>query len=478
MRARAREGFGVTDVRDAGDVHKKAVEANPESRMDASAPFTEVEIPFKSFLVADLLHLLFEDLVTFFSLGTTDDFPFARNEAIASGDGLPVIVFPHIEGFDFLRVVDEEHRPLDHFLGQITFMFRLEIHAPFDVGVFEFMSGLNGILKDFDAFRVFHFGERGTQNAVQLIQKARGDHAIEEFHFIRALIEGVLNKELDGFFHESHIIIEIREGDFRFNHPELACVAGGVGFLSAEGRAESINIAESHGEGLDVKLTRHRERSAATEEIRIAQFALIVRSRDREDLTSALGIVCRDFRRVNVDKAFALEEFMNAKGKHGAKTVKRGEGVRTGAEIRFVAEIFKGVALLLEGVIRGAFTKDFDRGDMHFERLFHLRGHGDGAMDADRRSSQKMRDDIVILEVTVIDELDVFEASPVIEGNEADGTGIAVRPNPAGKVDIAKFRKVFFGGEARIQFSNGGEFWLHTVKGYPFVLLLQSGKEA
>ena len=478
MRARAREGFRVTDVRDARDVHEKAIEADTEAGMDASAPFPEVEIPFEAFLVPDLFHFLFENLVAFFSLGTPDDFSFARNEAVTCRYRFPVIVLPHVEGFDFLGVVDEEHRAFNHFFGQIAFVFGLKIHAPLDVRVFEFFAGLHGVLKDFDAIRVLHFGERSAQNAVQLIKKAGRNHAIEERHFIGALVESVLDEEFDGFLHKGHVIIEIRERDFRFDHPELACVAGGIRFFGAEGRTKGVNVSESHGERLDMKLTRNREGSAAAEEIRVAQFALIIRRDDGENLAGPLGIVSRDFRRMDVNEPFPLEEFVDSQGENGTKTVKRGESVRARAEIGFVTKVFKRMAFLLKGVIRGALAEDLDRGDMHFERLFHLGSHDNLAMNPDGRPSQKMGNDIMVLKITVIDELDILEASSIIQGDEADRTGIAIGPNPAGKIDVAKFGEVFFGGEARIQFSNGGEFWLHTNKGYPFALFFQSGKEA
>ena len=70
---------------------------------------------------------------------------------------------------------------------------------------------------------------------MQLIKKAGRNHAIEKRHFIGALIESVLDEEFDGFLHKGHVIIEIRERDFRFDHPELACVAGGIRFFGAEG---------------------------------------------------------------------------------------------------------------------------------------------------------------------------------------------------------------------------------------------------
>ena len=102
--------------------------------MDASAVFTEVEIPFKAFGITDLVHLGFEDVITFLALRTADDLSFARDETIAGSNSLPVVILPHVEGFDFLRIVDEEQRSFNHFFGQIAFVFGTEVLSPEEIG--------------------------------------------------------------------------------------------------------------------------------------------------------------------------------------------------------------------------------------------------------------------------------------------------------------------------------------------------------
>ena len=127
--------------------------------MDASTPFTEVEIPFKSFHIAFFFHSGFKDFIVVFPLGTTDDFSFARNKAIARGDGFSIRIDLHVEGFDVLGVVDEEQRSFNDFFGKEAFVLGLEVHAPFDVLVLELVAVFDRFLEDGNTLGVFHAGE-------------------------------------------------------------------------------------------------------------------------------------------------------------------------------------------------------------------------------------------------------------------------------------------------------------------------------
>jgi hypothetical protein len=92
---------------------------------------------------------------------------------------------------------------------------------------------------------------------VQFIEEAFGDVGIEESHLIGAMIEDITDAELDGLFHQDHIIIKIGEGDFGFNHPELGSVARSVALFGPESRPKGIDVAERHRKSFDVELTRN-----------------------------------------------------------------------------------------------------------------------------------------------------------------------------------------------------------------------------
>jgi hypothetical protein len=96
---------------------------------------------------------------------------------------------------------------------------------------------------------------------VKLVEDRLIDEGVEESHLIGAMIQDVLDAELDAPLNEVHIIIQISEGDFRLNHPELTRVARGVALFGAEGRAKGVDILEGHRKGFDVELTRNGQGS-------------------------------------------------------------------------------------------------------------------------------------------------------------------------------------------------------------------------
>ena len=62
--------------------------------------------------------------------------------------------------------------------------------------------------------------------------------------------------------------------------------------------------------------------------------------------------------------------------------------------------------------------------------MLHFGRKDDVALHANRRAGEEVRNFLVIFDVRVIDDLDVLKARSIIEGDEADGTRIAVGTNP------------------------------------------------
>ena len=67
-------------------------------------------------------------------------------------------------------------------------MFGLQIHAPFDVIVIEFVAVFHCFLEEFNTLGVFHSGKRSSQNVIEFIEQTRRDHGIEESHFVGAFL--------------------------------------------------------------------------------------------------------------------------------------------------------------------------------------------------------------------------------------------------------------------------------------------------
>ncbi len=88
----------------------------------------------------------------------------------------------------------------------------------------------------------------------------------------------------------------VRVGNFRLDHPELGEVAAGLGFLGAECRTEGVHLAERHGRGFDVELSRLRE------------VGLLVKVVDREQRSRALARGGREDGRIGQCEAPVIQE--------------------------------------------------------------------------------------------------------------------------------------------------------------------------
>ena len=90
---------------------------------------------------------------------------------------------------------------------------------------------------------------------------------VKEVHFLRRILQDITDDVLEHVLSELHVVREIRKAELGLDHPELGCVAGGVGDLGTEGRTEGIDIAEGKCIGLDVQLAADGQVDGLSEEI-------------------------------------------------------------------------------------------------------------------------------------------------------------------------------------------------------------------
>src|ERR1017187_9053622 len=76
--------------------------------------------------------------------------------------------------------------------------------------------------------------------------------------------------EVFGKFEEA---VEVHEGNFGLDHPELGEVTAGLGFLRAEGGAEAVDLAEGEGGGLNVELAGLGEVGGVAEVVELEEGA-------------------------------------------------------------------------------------------------------------------------------------------------------------------------------------------------------------
>ena len=82
-----------------------------------------------------------------------------------------------------------------------------------------------------------------------------------------ALLQHVAEDPLEEPLGQVHVVVELEEGHFRLDHPELGQVPRGVGVLGAERGAEGVDLAQRAGEDLGLQLAADGQIGGPLEEV-------------------------------------------------------------------------------------------------------------------------------------------------------------------------------------------------------------------
>ena len=300
------------------------------------------------------------------ALGAAHDFSDARHEAVHGGHGAPVVVEPHVEGLDVLRVIDHERRAAEVLLGEEPLVLSLQVDAPLD-RVLEGAPGRLGRTQDVDGLGVGDAREVGGRHMVQPLQQPLVDELVQHGQLVGAAFHHVADDVLEHALGQLHIVLKVGEGNLGLHHPELGGMARRVGILRAERGAERVHVPEGHGEVLGVQLAGHGERGGLAEEvgapIHLAGHKRAVRGRGSllahkrylgrvdgghaEHLAGPLAVARRDDGRVHVDEPAVLEEAVDGGGGHRADAEHGAEQVRARPQMLLGAQELRRGALLL-----------------------------------------------------------------------------------------------------------------------------------
>ena len=320
-------------------------------------------------------------------------------------------------------------------------MLGLEVDAPLD-GVVELVAAL---LENVDGLGVAHAAEVVGDDVVQTLKQSLVDKGVEELHLLRA----ALHRAVDDVFHHRlggvHVVVEVGKGHFRLYHPELGGMALSVGYLGAEGRAEGVHVAESHGEVLGVELAGDGQASGLAEEILAVIYRAVllegeiveVKRRHAEHLARALTVGAGDDRGVDVYEAAALEEFMDGLRRNAPDAEGCGEEVGSGAQMLDRAQELNAVALFLEGVVGGRCALDGYRIRLQLKGLLCFRSQHKRTINYQRRTDILLCDLIVIIErASLKHDLQRLEAAAVIKLDESKVFQVADGSDPAADSDL------------------------------------------
>ena len=289
---------------------------------------------------------------------------------------------------------------------------------------------------------------------LQPLDKPLVYEAVEEGHFLRTLLHHRADDILDHGLRHVHVPLEVAEGHFRLDHPELGGVALGVGVLRPEGGAEGVHVAEGHGEVLGVELAGDGEAGLLSEEIlgvvdpSILRPGRVVQIQGGylEHLAGPLTVRAGDEGGVDIDKAPILEEAVDGVGRHAPYPESCGKQIRPGPQVLDGAQKLDAVPLFLQGVVGGGGPLHLDGGRLHLQGLLGLRGKRHLSLD-DEGGAHVLPGDflVVVQDVGVHDHLEVFKAGTVVELNKAEGFHIPDGAGPAHYGDILPAQALLIG---------------------------------
>ena len=352
-----------------------------------AAEAAQIEEPLIIFAVQALfLHQRKQHIHALLTLRAANQLTDARHQHIGRRHGFAVVVQAHIEAFNLLRVVGDEHGLFINLLGQIALMLGLQVHAPLH-RILEFGVIL---LQNFYCLGIADTRKVVAYHIVQLIEQFLIEKAVEKFQLVAAMLHHIADDAFNHRLGAVHIVAQVGKRQLRLNHPELGGMARRVGVFGAEGGAEGVHVAHSGCHRLGFQLAGHGQIGAAAKEVlRKVHFSIFgagdvvkIHCGDAEHLTRALAVGTRDNGRVNINKALLLEKLVDGIGGGTAHAERCTKGIRASAQVRHSAQKLHGVALFLQRIIAGASAKHFHAVGVDFQRLLCLRRQHDNAFHA------------------------------------------------------------------------------------------------
>ena len=314
-------------------------------------------------------------------------------------------------------------------------MLRLQVTAPGHLVV----KGIIVLLQNLNGFRVGHMGEIGISHMLQALQQPLVHELIKERHLLRRILQYISDDIFQHGLRQHHIVLQIRKGHLRLNHPELRRMAGGVGILRPEGRAEGIYVFKSKCIRFHVQLAADGEIGGLPEEIlgkvhfplRRLRNVVQIQGGHLEHLARALAVAARDQRRMHIHEAPLHEEAVDGVGDQRTHPEHSLEGVRPGAQMGDGAQVFEGMALLLQGIVRpgGSLHRHFCC--LHLKGLLGVRRLHDGTPYDQSRAHVHLADLPEVVQSLPVDHLQLLEKGTVIDHQEAEILGIPVAPDPS-----------------------------------------------
>ena len=355
----AGEGNDIADVGHAGHKHQQALEAEAEARVRHAAIFAEIGIPRVGLGIDAVAREIFrQNIEPFFALTAADDLADAGHQQIHRGNGFAIVVDAHVEGFDFLRVVENGDRLFEVVFRKPALVFGLEVEAVLD----RVLKGLAALLQQRDGIGVGNALEGSRGDELESFTQTLIDELFENRQIALVVFEHFTDEKFHQGLGEIHVAGEVAEGHLGFDHPELRRMARGVGVFRAKGRTKGIDVRQGASKGLALELAAHSEKRALAKEVlRVARDFFIGQRGDAKHFARPFAIAGGDDRRVNMHEVALLKKAMNRKGHATARAKHRTMEVRARTQVRDRTQKLRAVAFFLQRIILRYAADEADR---------------------------------------------------------------------------------------------------------------------
>ena len=289
------------------------------------------------------------------ALAAADDLADLRQQHVHGRDRAAIVIAPHVERFDFSRIVGHHHRTFKDLLSQKTLVLGLHVHTP----ARRELKGSSRCFKQAHRLGVGHAAERRVGQTLQARQHP-GQHApVKEAQVVRAVAQHGLKEIAQKRLGQFGIIVQIRERHLRLDHPELRQMPPRVGVLGAEGRTEGVDIAHRAGVRLAFELAAHGQRGAPAKEIplvidraiRAPRRRVRIERRHLKHRARPLAVARGDDRRVHIEKAPLVKETVRRVRQQMPHARHGPEAVRARAQMRQLTQPVEPDLLFAERIL-------------------------------------------------------------------------------------------------------------------------------
>ncbi len=312
----------------------------------------------------DFIHQL---VVVLFTNRASDDFTNLREQHICALNSLAILVYLHIEGFDFLWIVSHNDWLLEVFLHEIAFMLAGEVASPIDRELEFLLSAGNGFFQNLDSFSVRQTNKVGANHRIESLKESFVNHFIEESKVVLAVVECPLHTVFDEFLFKVHQVLHVDECNFWLYHPEFSQVARGVGILSTECWTKGVDLSKRCCTQFTFELSTDGERCALSEEVIVVDntsvFVLLqvikVLGSHLEHLACTFAVAGCDDWRVEIEESSVVEELVNSNSHVVANAENCSKCVGTQTEVSKLTHVLETLSFLLHWIVVRACAKHF-----------------------------------------------------------------------------------------------------------------------